>query len=148
MKENRIHVSLFVVTTLLTIAVVGLLLNIIQRKQEARDRFAHVVPIADLETDPEVWGHNFPDQYDGWKRTAEAYGATEFGGGAHRDKLALNPRLKSARLYVDLRHDARNMHTARRIIGTKRLGDENRAQEAARAAITCNYGTIVRISFT
>jgi len=71
-KENRIHVSLFVVTTLLTIAVVGLLLNIIQRKQEARDRFAHVVPIADLETDPEVWGHNFPDQYDGWKRTAEA----------------------------------------------------------------------------
>ncbi|HOM83858.1 MAG TPA: ammonia-forming cytochrome c nitrite reductase subunit c552 [Armatimonadota bacterium] len=128
MKENRIHVSLFVVTTLLTIAVVGLLLNIIQRKQEARDRFAHVVPIADLETDPEVWGHNFPDQYDGWKRTAEAYGATEFGGGAHRDKLALNPRLKE--LYAgypfSLEYRERRGHARalEDVIGTKRMGDQ------------------------
>jgi nitrite reductase (cytochrome c-552) len=127
-KENRIHVSLFVVTTLLTIAVVGLLLNIIQRKQEARDRFAHVVPIADFEANPEVWGKNFPDQYDGWKRTAEAYGATEFGGGAHRDKLALNPRLKE--LYAgypfSLEYRERRGHARalEDVIGTKRLGDE------------------------
>jgi len=42
-----------------------LLVNIFERKQEARNPFYRVVELTDEREDPAVWGKNFPLRYDG-----------------------------------------------------------------------------------
>ena len=58
---------------------VALLVNIVERKQEARNPFYRVVELTDSTVDPEVWGKNFPLQYDGYKRTVDQV-RTRYGG--------------------------------------------------------------------
>jgi nitrite reductase (cytochrome c-552) len=67
------------VAALVTLGVVALLVNIFQRKQEARNPFYRVVELNDDTTDPAVWGKNFPQQYDGYRRTVDQQ-RTRFGG--------------------------------------------------------------------
>ena len=69
---------------LLVAAAVGagvsaLLVNIVERKQEARNPFHRVVEITDKTEDPATWGKNFPPQYDGYRRTVDQV-RTRFGG--------------------------------------------------------------------
>ena len=59
--------------------ITALLVNIFQRQQEAREPFHRVVELTDDITDPEVWGRNFPIQYDGYKRTVDQV-RTRYGG--------------------------------------------------------------------
>jgi nitrite reductase (cytochrome c-552) len=68
----------------LVAAVVGagvsaLLVNIFERKQEARNPFYRVVELTDETDDPAVWGKNFPLQYDGYRRTVDQV-RTRYGG--------------------------------------------------------------------
>jgi nitrite reductase (cytochrome c-552) len=58
---------------------VALLVNILERKSEARNPFYRVVALDDTTTDPAVWGKNFPLQYDGYRRTVDQV-RTRFGG--------------------------------------------------------------------
>ena len=51
--------------------VAALLVNIFERKQEARNPFYRVVELTDDTDDPAVWGKNFPLQYDGYRRTVD-----------------------------------------------------------------------------
>ena len=62
-----------------TALVTALLLNISDRKDEARVRFVRVVEVDEDTTDPAIWGKNWPAQYDSYKRTAIAT-RTRFGG--------------------------------------------------------------------
>ncbi len=73
--------------------VVALLINIFERKQEARNPFYRVVELTDDTEDPAVWGKNFPLQYDGYKRTVDQV-RTRFGGseGMPRTPTAADPR--------------------------------------------------------
>ncbi|MGH8068799.1 MAG: ammonia-forming cytochrome c nitrite reductase subunit c552 [Candidatus Entotheonellia bacterium] len=64
---------------LATIAAVALLMNIFERKQEARNPFYRVVELTDDTDDPAVWGMNFPLQYDDYRRTVDQV-RTRFGG--------------------------------------------------------------------
>ena len=57
----------------------ALLLNIFQRKQEARNPFFRVVELTDDTVDPAVWGKNFPLQYDGYRKTTDQV-RTRYGG--------------------------------------------------------------------
>lgn len=57
----------------------ALLVNILERKQEARNPFYRVVELTDETEDPAVWGKNFPMQYDGYRRTVDQV-RTRFGG--------------------------------------------------------------------
>ena len=57
----------------------GLLTNILERKNEARNPFFRVVELTDDTDDPAVWGKNFPLQYDGYLRTADQK-RTRYGG--------------------------------------------------------------------
>jgi nitrite reductase (cytochrome c-552) len=61
------------------IAVVALLVNIFERKQEGRNPFYRVVELTDETEDPAVWGKNFPMQYDGYLRTVDQV-RTRYGG--------------------------------------------------------------------
>jgi nitrite reductase (cytochrome c-552) len=57
----------------------ALLVNIFEKKQEAKYPFFRVVEINDDTDDPAVWGKNFPLQYDSYKRTVDMQ-RTRYGG--------------------------------------------------------------------
>ncbi|HEX7956996.1 MAG TPA: hypothetical protein VF508_08645, partial [Pyrinomonadaceae bacterium] len=67
------------ITVLAAVAGVALLVNILRRKEEARNPFYRVVELTDETEDPEVWGKNFPQQYDGYRRTVDQV-RTRYGG--------------------------------------------------------------------
>jgi nitrite reductase (cytochrome c-552) len=62
-----------------TAGIVALLVNIFERKAEARSPYVRVVEVGEDDTDPAKWGKNWPAQYDGYKRTAITT-RTRFGG--------------------------------------------------------------------
>jgi nitrite reductase (cytochrome c-552) len=74
-------------------AVTALLVNIFERKQEARNPFFRVVELTDETEDPEIWGKNFPLQYDGYRRTVDQV-RTRYGGSeaVPRTPSAADPR--------------------------------------------------------
>jgi nitrite reductase (cytochrome c-552) len=97
-----------IVAALIAFGVTALLVNIFERKQEARNPFFRVVELTDTTTDPEIWGKNFPLQYDAYKRTVDMK-RTRFGGSealprvptdddprsiVSQSKLEMDPRLK------------------------------------------------------
>jgi nitrite reductase (cytochrome c-552) len=64
---------------LATVLGLSLLLNIFQRKQEARHPFFRVVELTDDTVDPAIWGKNFPLQYDDYLKTTDQV-RTRYGG--------------------------------------------------------------------
>ena len=75
----RLVVISALVSAVATVGVAALLVNIFERKQEARNPFYRVVALDDTTEDPAVWGKNFPLQYDGYKRTVDQT-RTRYGG--------------------------------------------------------------------
>jgi nitrite reductase (cytochrome c-552) len=92
--------------TLVTVVASALLMNIFERKQEARNPFFRVVDLTDDTEDPVIWGKNFPLQYDGYKRTADQE-RTRYGGSEAmpRTPTRADPRsiLSQSRLEEDPR---------------------------------------------
>jgi nitrite reductase (cytochrome c-552) len=74
-------------------AVMLLLVNVNQRKREARDTFVEVVKLTEDTVEPAEWGKNFPREYDGFKRTREMQ-ATKYGGSVPFSHLDKDPRLR------------------------------------------------------
>jgi nitrite reductase (cytochrome c-552) len=72
---------------------VALLVNIWERKSEARNPFFRVVELTDETVDPIVWGKNFPLQFDGYRRTVDQV-RTRYGGSeaVPRTPSAADPR--------------------------------------------------------
>lgn len=68
-----------VLAALITLGMAALLTNIFERQQEARDPFLQVVQLNDSIVDPEVWGRNFPLQYEQYLRTVDMT-RTRYGG--------------------------------------------------------------------
>jgi nitrite reductase (cytochrome c-552) len=90
-------------------AATAMLVNIMERKQEARNPFFRVVELNDETEDSAVWGKNFPLQYDGYLRTVDQQ-RTRYGGSealpqdptdadprsqVAQSRLAEDPRLKT-----------------------------------------------------
>jgi len=86
----------------------GLLVNIFERKQEAKSPFFRVAELTEETDDPEVWGRNFPQHYADYKLTADQT-RTRYGGSeamshsptkadprsvVSQSKLEEDPRLK------------------------------------------------------
>jgi nitrite reductase (cytochrome c-552) len=71
----------------------AMLVNIFERKQEARNPFYRVVELTDETEDAQLWGKNFPLQYDGYIRTVDQV-RTRFGGSeaVPRTPSAADPR--------------------------------------------------------
>jgi nitrite reductase (cytochrome c-552) len=82
-----------VVAALGTLGILTLLGNINTRKAEARETVFRVAEITEDTVDPEVWGRNFPLQYDAYKRTVDTE-RTRYGGSENMQKLDQDPRLK------------------------------------------------------
>jgi len=82
-----------VASALVAIGVAALLTNIFERKQEARNTFVQVVALTDTTTDPAIWGKNFPQHYDSYRRTTDMV-HTRYGGSeaVPRTPTAVDPR--------------------------------------------------------
>src|SRR5512137_1448545 len=85
MESNRkrtivAYAAVAVGTALATAVVAALLINIFQRKQEAKNPFLRLVEVTENDVDPKKWGVNWPREYDGYLRTAEPT-RTKYGGG-------------------------------------------------------------------
>jgi nitrite reductase (cytochrome c-552) len=91
------------------VGLAALLVNIFQRQQEGKNPFFRVVELNEETDDPEVWGKNFPYQYDGYRRTVDMV-RTRYGGSeavqrtpsradprsvVARSRLEQDPRLKT-----------------------------------------------------
>ncbi|PQO47469.1 ammonia-forming cytochrome c nitrite reductase subunit c552 [Blastopirellula marina] len=78
-----------------TFAVTAVLVNIFERKQEARAPFVRLVEVDEVTTDPEIWGVNWPFQYDSYVKTVDME-ETEYGGSnaMTQSKLDAHPWLK------------------------------------------------------
>ena len=79
-KQNSLRFAgLVVLVIIATVLALALLINIFQRKQEARNPFFRVVELNDDTTDPSIWGKNFPLQYDDYLKTTDQV-RTRYGG--------------------------------------------------------------------
>lgn len=78
-------------------AVIALLMNVSERKQEARQPVFRVVELTDETEDPGVWARNFPHQYDGYIKTVDMV-RTSYGGSeaVPRDPSPSDPRTVTA----------------------------------------------------
>ena len=93
---GRRRYPLLAVTVLVAaaaLAVTALLVNIFERKQEARQPFHRVVDLTETTEDPAVWGRNFPLQYDAYRRTVDQV-RTRYGGSeaVPRNPTNVDPR--------------------------------------------------------
>ena len=82
-KDRRFSLKWVVLIAIIaaaaTAGITGLLVNIFEHKQEARNPFFRVVELNDTIEDPAIWGKNFPQQYDGYQRTVDQK-RTKYGG--------------------------------------------------------------------
>lgn len=78
--------GLFALTVVATFAVLLLYQNIVTRKAEATQHVFRVVELDDNTVDPELWGKNYPRQYDSYKRTVDIV-RTKHGGSEAFQKL-------------------------------------------------------------
>ena len=93
-RSTALVVGAFVVGAVLFVGVGALLVNIFSHKQEAQTTVVKVVDIEDGETDPAVWGQNFPREYSRFLMTEDDTVRTTYGGSERYDKLARFPAMK------------------------------------------------------
>ncbi|RJF72047.1 ammonia-forming cytochrome c nitrite reductase subunit c552 [Deinococcus cavernae] len=79
---------------LIGLGLAWLLANIQQRRDEAAVQPTRFVEVSDTETDPAVWGKNWPSQYASFMKTKETGVRTPYAGNEPFDKLAANPLRK------------------------------------------------------
>ncbi|MBN1586209.1 MAG: ammonia-forming cytochrome c nitrite reductase subunit c552 [Candidatus Omnitrophica bacterium] len=78
--------------------VTALLMNIAERKNEAKNPYVRLVDVGEDDTDPAQWGVNWPKQYESYLLTAQAT-RTRFGGhggseALPEEKIERDPWLK------------------------------------------------------
>jgi nitrite reductase (cytochrome c-552) len=78
-KKYGMIASIAGISALAIIGLTALLVNIFEHKQEARNPFYLVVELTDTTESPEIWGKNFPMQYDDYLRTVDQE-RTTYGG--------------------------------------------------------------------
>ncbi len=88
-----LYLATILVTAGATYVVVALLMNISERKEEAKQHYFKIVDLNEDVIDPAEWGKNFPRQYDSYKRTAENT-SRRHGGSEAISKLDEDPRLR------------------------------------------------------
>ncbi|MDP8245086.1 MAG: ammonia-forming cytochrome c nitrite reductase subunit c552 [Candidatus Hinthialibacter antarcticus] len=77
--SSKGYIVIIVVTCIASVLVTALLMNILERKNEAAKRYIELVDVTEDDTDPAKWGVNWPKQYESYLLTAQST-RTRFGG--------------------------------------------------------------------
>jgi nitrite reductase (cytochrome c-552) len=78
-RSSRVVLATAAIAAAVAAGIVALLVTIFEHKQESKNPFFRVVEITEDTVDPEIWGKNFPLQYDGYRRTVDQV-RTRYGG--------------------------------------------------------------------
>ena len=93
-KRWPLFLGLFLFAAIATFAIAALLMNIAERKREAREQFVKLTELTEDTVDPATWGINFPRQYDSYLRTADNERTRHGGSDAlPPSRLEKDPRL-------------------------------------------------------
>ena len=123
----------FAAAVLATALVAFLLISVFERQQEAKLSYFKVVDIPPREPNPEIWGRNFPTQYEGWNNTLRTsafeqyskYG--RYGGSEAYQKLDKHPDFRrffaGYPFSVDYRDERGHARALEDMLASKRLGD-------------------------
>ena len=76
---KKLLLGTIVLVALAAAGVTALLVNIFERKSEARNPYVRLVEVTDDTTDPAKWAPNWPKQYESYLLTAQTT-STRFGG--------------------------------------------------------------------
>lgn len=108
-KRGRL-IGLVLLSAVVVFGLIGLLMNIMERRQEGQNPFFRVTEITDDTEDPAEWGKNFPLQYDGYLQTVDME-RTRFGGSEAepREPSPDDPRTETARSKLDMIPHLRRM---------------------------------------
>jgi nitrite reductase (cytochrome c-552) len=80
--------------TVIVVFILGLLASsVIERRSEQKVYFQMVSEIPDWEPRNEVWGQNFPREYESYVNTLDTTFRSKYGGGATRDALNEQPEM-------------------------------------------------------
>ncbi|MFV1975360.1 MAG: ammonia-forming cytochrome c nitrite reductase subunit c552 [Candidatus Scalindua sp.] len=93
-KPSRILlIGIICLCAAIAFGILALVTNIFEKKQEGKNPFFRVVELTDDTEDPTIWGKNFPQQYDGYRRTVDMV-RTRYGGseGLPREPTEDDPR--------------------------------------------------------
>jgi nitrite reductase (cytochrome c-552) len=139
------------------VAATALLVNIFERKVEARDPFFRVVEIGEDTEDPAIWGKNFPLQYDGYLRTVDQV-RTRYGGSEavprtptqadprsiiSQSRIEEDPRLKTMwagyAFAVDFREERGHAH----MLSDQTFTERQHAAKQPGACIHCHASIVV-----
>ncbi|HLJ30136.1 MAG TPA: ammonia-forming cytochrome c nitrite reductase subunit c552 [Candidatus Angelobacter sp.] len=99
-------ITTVVLAAVAAFAVTALLINIFERKQEARNPFYRVVELDDTIADPAIWGKDFPMQYDLYLRTVDMQ-RSKYGGSEAMPHSPTEADPRSAVARSKLEQDAR-----------------------------------------
>ena len=96
--SRAILIGTIVVVAVATALATAFLVNIFERKSEARNPYVRLVEVTEDTTDPKQWGINWPKQYDSYLLTAQTT-RTKFGGhggseALPEEKIERDPWLK------------------------------------------------------
>ncbi len=97
-KPKLGYLLVMLVSAAIAAIATGLLINIFERKDEARKPFVRLVEVGEDDTDPAKWGINWPRQFDSYRLTALTT-RTRFGGhggseALPEEKIERDPWLK------------------------------------------------------
>lgn len=92
-EKSKFGWILFLVTVIIVLLVALFASSIFERKIEAYYTMQMVKPIADDDARNEVWGENFPREYESYRKTLETDFASKHGGSVMRDYLEQIPEL-------------------------------------------------------
>jgi nitrite reductase (cytochrome c-552) len=157
-RGRRRLVTILIAAAAAAVAAGGtaaLLINVFERKQEARYPFFRVVELDEQTTDPEVWGKNFPHQYDSYKQTVDMV-RTRFGGSeamprppseadprsiVSRSLLEEDPRLRTFWAGYAFAHDAREARGHAYMLLDQRLTRRHEVADQPGACLHCHAST-------
>lgn len=92
------YVTILVIVGIASALVTALLMNILERKTEAVNKYVRLVEVTEDDTDPAKWGVNWPKEYESYLLTSQAT-RTRFGGhggseAMPEEKIERDPWLK------------------------------------------------------
>ena len=92
-KNPLIGWGIFLLTVIAVFLLGFLGSSIMERKTEAKFAYQMVNPIGENESRNEVWGENFPRQFERYKSTSDSDFASRHGGSVMIDMLERDPRM-------------------------------------------------------
>jgi nitrite reductase (cytochrome c-552) len=92
-RKPWVYALLFTATVIIVFLLGMLVYSIVDRKSESKLYFQQVKPIEEWEPRNEIWGENFPRQFETYLQTLDTMFMSKYGGSATHDYLEAYPEL-------------------------------------------------------